>query len=295
MKLRVGLVLTLIALLNLPACQTLNTDSRREAQVISQTPVLPILRGDYFRLDSVVLKRSLHIHVRYPEGYNPGRLTPYPVIYVLDGDSLFPILAANHLFLNLDEGVPDAVVVGIAYGSFEGSINKRGRDYSAPGADATANQGGAPRFQTMLKSELFPRVERQYHVDANRRILFGQSRSAHFVLYSAFTEPDLFWGRIASTAPLQPGRAVFFANPATAMRKDLGLVVTSSERDIGAIRNGALEWFAKWEGRTELPWALKTATLPGATHSADSVNSYRLGMVWLFGREHLLEPPVNRP
>jgi uncharacterized protein len=294
MKQCIGVALALIALLHLPACHTVKVESPRDPQSQSPTPVLPVLRGDYFRLDSVVLKRSLHIHVRYPEGYNPQRPTPYPVVYLLDGDSLFPILAANHLFLHLDEGVPDAVIVGIAYGSFDGTINKRGLDYSAPGADATATQGGAPNFQTMLKSELLPRVERQYHVDEKRRVLFGQSRSGHFVLYSAFTEPDLFWGRIASNAPLQPGRVTFFANPASAMRKDLGLVVTSSERDIGSIRTGALEWFAAWNGRTELPWALKTATLPGATHSADSVTSYRLGMVWLFGREKLLEPAVNR-
>jgi hypothetical protein len=40
------------------------------------------------------------------------------------------------LFLNYDEGLAEAIVVGIAYGSFDPSINKRGFDFFAPAADA---------------------------------------------------------------------------------------------------------------------------------------------------------------
>jgi predicted alpha/beta superfamily hydrolase len=58
-------------------------------------------------------------------------------VYVLDGDSLFPVLAAQHLFLNIDESLPEALIVGIAYGSFESALNKRGFDFSAPAADAS--------------------------------------------------------------------------------------------------------------------------------------------------------------
>lgn len=246
---------------------------------------LPALKGDYFRLDSQQLGRSVHIYVRLPEDYRAKPELKYPAVYLLDGDSLFPILAASHLFLTYDEHLPEAIIVGIAYGSFDPAINKRDYDFSAPAADATTAQGGAPKFEEMLRRELLPIIERRYRTNPDRRILFGQSRGGYMVLWSAFTDPDLFWGRIASNPSLDPGHERFFAQPAAATRHDLGLVVTSGERDHPASRERALQWFEAWNHRQSRSWSLKTATLEGGTHAADCLASYRFGMLWLFSRE----------
>lgn len=245
---------------------------------------LPALRGDYFLHDSAAVGRNFHVYVRLPEGYDASASERYPVVYLLDGDSLFPILAANHLFLTYDDDLPEAIVVGIAYGGFDPSINKRGYDYSAPAADAREGQGGADHFLAFLRDELIPEVERRYRADSDRRVLFGQSRGGHFVLYSAFVAPDLFWGRIASNPVFDPGRERFFAAPAAATRDDLGLVVTSGSRDRPALRESVLAWFEAWQGRDDAPWKLDVATIPGATHAANSTDSYRIGMTLLFGR-----------
>ena len=105
------------------------------------------------------------------------------------------------------------------------------------------------------------------------------------VLYSAFADPDLFWGRIASNAVFDPGRELFFSEAAQSFRTDLGLVVTSGSHDMPKLRKAALEWFTVWNDRDDAPWAIKTATIEGGTHSANSPNSYRLGMIWLFNRD----------
>lgn len=249
---------------------------------------LPALRGDYFLHDSAAVGRSFHVYVRLPGDYDAGTPGRHPVVYLLDGDSLFPILAASHLFLTYDDGIPEAIIVGIAYGGFDPSVNHRGYDFSAPAPDAREDQGGAERFLGFLRDELLPEVERRYKADPMRRVLFGQSRGGHFVLYSAFVAPDLFWGRIASNPTLDPGRARFFASPARATRDDLGLVVTSGARDWPALRESALAWFDAWRGRGDAPWALHLHTIPEGTHAADSANSYRAGMGWLF-RERLDE------
>ncbi len=238
--------------------------------------------GDYFALESREVGRPFHIYVRLPEGYDKSE--SYPVVYLLDGDSLFPILAANHLFLTYDEGLPEAIVVGIAYGSFHSSINRRGFDFSAPAADAGPEQGGASAFQRFLRTELMPEVLRRYSADAARQILFGQSRGGYMVLYSAFTDPDLFWGRIASNPVFDPGRELFFSPASDTSRSDLGLVVTSGSRDFPRLRQDALEWFDAWQNVGERPWSLHTLTIQDGTHAADSVNSYRSGMLWLFDR-----------
>lgn len=251
----------------------------------TQVDFLPAIDGDYFAHASDAVGRTFHIHVRLPEDYGEKADARYPVVYVLDGDSLFPILGASHLFLVHDDGIPEAIVVGIAYGGFDPVVNKRSYDYSAPAPDAGEGRGGAPAFHAFLKSELIPEVERRYRADPARRVLFGQSRGGHFVLYSAFTDPDLFWGRIASNPAFDPGREAFFATPSPAMRRDLGLVLTSGERDRPALRAAAMDWSAHWDRhRRDAPWTIEVATIPGGTHAADSGNSYRLGVNWLFDR-----------
>ena len=77
------------------------------------------LKGDYFRYESKQVGRPFHIYVRLPMDYAANPEKRYPVVYLLDGDTLFPILGANHLFLHFDENLPEAIVVGIAYGSFD--------------------------------------------------------------------------------------------------------------------------------------------------------------------------------
>ena len=245
---------------------------------------LPALKGDYFQIASREVGRPYHIYVRYPQGYAPAGETRYPVVYLLDGDSLFPLLATSHLFLHYDEQLPEAIVVGIAYGSFNPAVNRRDIDYTGPAEGLAPEKAGGAAFHRFLKNELLPEVERRYRADPARRVLFGQSRGGSFVLYSAFTDPDLFWGRIASNPALDPGRERFFGSPAQASRSDLGLVVTSGSRDRPQLREGALAWFKAWQARTDAPWAIETQTIDGGTHAADAPRSYRAGMLWLFRR-----------
>lgn len=250
----------------------------------SSVPIeyLPALKGDYFRFDSKEVGRAFHVYVSLPDSYSQDAHARYPVVYVLDGDSLFPIFSSHHRFLVFDEDIPEAIIVGVAYGSFDPAINKRAYDFSAPAADATPEQGGAPAFHSFLKKELLPEIERRHRADPTRRILVGQSRGGYMVLYSAFTDPDLFWGRIASNAVFDPGREVFFKQPAKASRTDLSLVVTSGSRDRAPYRESALEWFKAWKQRSNAPWVLHTVTIEGGTHAADVTNSYRIGMLRMF-------------
>ncbi|WGL17872.1 alpha/beta hydrolase-fold protein [Microbulbifer bruguierae] len=246
---------------------------------------LPALKGDYFRLDSEIIGRSYHIYIRYPEGYDQNQERHYPVVYLLDGDSLFPILAANHLFLTYDDKLPEAIIVGIAYGGFDAATNRRSYDFSTPAENNQIKQGGAEDFLAFLETELLPHVEEKYRADPQRRILFGQSRGGYMVLYTAMQKPDLFWGRIASNPTLNPGREQFFATPAEASRHDLTLVVTSSAHDIPALRASALEWQDYWANRESTPWKIAFNTTPNGTHAANSTDSYRFGLHQIFAEE----------
>ena len=234
---------------------------------------LPALKGDYFPIHSGETGGVYHIYVRLPESYagQPGRR--YPTVYLLDGDSLYPYIAPHHLFLTFDDKLPEAIIVGIAFGSFAPPVNRRDHDFGT----------GAAPFQRFLRRELIPAIEKRFRSD-HRRILVGQSRGGGFALYSAFTDPGLFWGRIASN-PSFPAHKPLLLGPtpkldlaaATALTR---LAVTSGTRDHPQIRSDTLAWFAAHEGQRG-PWVLKRIELEGGTHAADLPNAYRQAMRWL--------------
>ena len=266
---------------------TLGASTAAAAQSAASTgPIeyLPPLAGDYFAIDSVAADHRYHVFVGLPESYAAEPERRYPIVYVLDGDSLFPVLASQQLFLRYDENLPEAIVIGIAYGSFAPPANRRGYDFSAPAADAGEDQGGAPAFLQFLRTELIPRVEARVRADSARRVLVGQSRSGYFVLWSAYADPDLFWGRIASNPSVDPGREMLFGPPAIApTRDDLGVALVSGTRDGSAVRrDGAREWGERWERAADAPWDANLIEIEGGTHAASIGEAYREGMLWLF-------------
>jgi uncharacterized protein len=245
---------------------------------------LPILAGDYFQLKSTILDRTYHIHVACPVGYEPNKAELYPVVYLLDADSLFGVVAASQLFLTYDDQVPKAIIVGIAYGSFARDVNKRAIDFTSYAADTQPGQGGAAAFNTFLGNELIPKVEARYRADPERRILYGQARAGHFVLYSAFNDPDLFWGRIAYNPSFEPGMSRFYQPPSSTSRADLRLIVASGTRDRPNNRAHFRAWQDAWQGKSDLPWQLVMPDIPGGTHAYDTSSAYRTGMRFIHGK-----------
>ena len=272
---RIATALGLLALLSGPAAPAVSQD-------VTPLNHLPALRGDYFRIDSTATSRPYHIYIRYPEGYDPSAATLYPTVYLTDGDSLFPILAANHLFLTYDDGLPEAIVVGIAYGGFDPAVNRRNIDFQSPGEGVAPDAAGAAAFQRFLKKELIPEIEGRHRSDASRRVLFGQSRGGAFVLYSAVTDPDLFRGRIASNPSITPGIESLLEPAAAPTHPDLTLVVTSGTRDRADLQDEAARWLAVWEARPERPWRLFGERIEGGTHAANAPDAYRRGLNRLF-------------
>ena len=241
------------------------------------------LRGDAFRLESETLGHGFDIYVRLPPDYRTSGQA-YPVIYLLDGDSLFPILAANHLFLHYDDGLPEAVIVGIAYGGFDPAVNRRNIDFQSPDPEVPVEQAGAETFHLFLANELIPLIERRFHVDPEQRVLFGQSRGGNLVLWSAVHSPDTFWGRIASNPSLTPGMGSILTGAAPSEHDDRMVVVTSGDRDRADLRPEARQWVETWQVTDvdERPFNAWLFEIPGGTHAANATDSYRVGMNWLF-------------
>jgi hypothetical protein len=105
------------------------------------------------------------------------------------------------------------------------------------------------------------------------------------VLYSAYSNPDLFWGRIASNPSFSPGKEQFYTTPSTSNRNDLTLVVSSGSKDYSSLRTDALKWADEWKKRSDAPWRVKFTTIENGTHSANSTDSYRYGMNAIFNKK----------
>ena len=263
-------------------CATVQPSHTQPAAGFVPLDHLPALEGGYFPLASRASGRTYHVYVRLPEGYDAAEEQTYPVVYLLDGDSLFPLLATTHLFLGYDEGLPEAIIVGIAYGGFDPAINKRNVDFTALAADTRPDEGGAEPFHRFLSEQLVPEVEGRYRTDAARRVLVGQSRAGYFVLWSALQDPDLFWGRIASNPSFDPAREQLFAAPAFHARNDLRVTIASGARDTEARMRNAAQWRAFWTERTDAPWEVEQIVLPEGAHAASIGEAYRRAMLWLF-------------
>ena len=243
---------------------------------------LPALAGGYFPLQSRSVGHRYHIYVRLPDGYAAQPERRYPIVYLLDGDSLFPIIAPTHLFLTIDDKLPEAIVVGIAYGSFAKPVNRRHIDFMPPAVGVAPSDSGTVQFQRFLESELIPAVEQRYRADPARRILFGQSRGGAMVLYSAFTRPDTFWAHVASNPSWEPGRELIDGPPPRTARSDLHLVIASGTDEVADRRQEALQWTEYMARQKNLPWAVKRIDVPGGTHSAYGGDAYRAAIRWLF-------------
>ena len=237
----------------------------------------------YHHVNSETIGRGFHIYVRLPEGYGESDQS-YPTIYLLDGGGTFPMLAPYYRILNFGEEVPDMIVVGISYGgeTFEGG-NYRSTDFTAP-SEERDYWGGAPRFQSYLRDELFPVIENGYRSDPDRRVIFGQSIGGQFVLYTAMTEPTLFWGHIASNPALHRNLE-FFLEPQSdfAQSTQSKMFVGSGTEDNPRFREPAVAWMTRWR-EAEVPWALEAVDLEGHSHMSAPPAAFRQGLRWLFDR-----------
>ena len=238
----------------------------------------------YQALHSETLGHALHVYVRVPESAAENPDQKYTVVYLLDGGVTFPLISAYYHYLRYTEEIPELVLVGISYGSdtFEGG-NFRSNDFTAPAADRDY-WGGAPIFQGVLETELFPMVESRYPADSQRRVLMGQSLGGQFALYCALTRPDLFAGLMASNPALHRNLDFFLGwKGSSAMpEKATHLFIGAGEFDADRFKTPRNEWIEHWtRPEVEKPFVLQVTDLPGQTHVSAATETFRHGIQWL--------------
>jgi uncharacterized protein len=173
-----------------------------------------IYNTEQYPLRSEKIGHDYLLQVHYPLGYQQSKKN-YPVIYLLDPETLFRGLVDDLQLLTQAGLYPQSIVVGISYDQrkipqLDRPVNysrMRNRDLT-PTRDEdflptqesiikrygeSGNQvGGAGDFLAFINDQVKPFVNSRYRVDQDSETLVGYSFGGLFALYALFSNPKSF-------------------------------------------------------------------------------------------------------
>jgi len=153
--------------------------------------------------------RHYRIQVSVPEA--PAPKAGYPVLYVLDGNGWFGP-AVDVARMREYEKLSPTIVVGIAPAGKDFFDVARTYDFTPPGTVDPGFDGvpvgGADEFLIFLDSVMKPWMASHYHIDAQRRILFGHSMGGTLVLHALFKSPGSFDVYLAASPDIGFGKEI---------------------------------------------------------------------------------------
>jgi len=173
----------------LSACQN---NEQPKVSPDKMSPPVTIDNSEQFTLYSSNTRQEYKIYIHLPASYSRSD-TIYPVIYELDADIGFGITSGASTLLSHRKEMPEAILVGIAYGAYPGQEgNNRGRDYSPTAVAEYPKSGGAENFFRFIRDELIPVIDLEYRTNPIDRTLSGASFGGLFSLYVLFEHPGIF-------------------------------------------------------------------------------------------------------
>ncbi len=165
-------ILTVISCSSIPEKESTNVQDAR-----------PIIEHLYSRS----VADSFTVSISLPTGYKATQHKKYPVVFLLDGNLYFDIMATT-LRKYTEVGLsPDVILVGIGYKDFSTMDSLRTRDDTYPVAIPEyemSTSGGAPEFLSFIARELVPYIEKHYHTDSSKRVLMGHSLGGYFTTFA---------------------------------------------------------------------------------------------------------------
>jgi predicted alpha/beta superfamily hydrolase len=153
------------------------------------------------------VKQDYRLFISLPPTYAESQAA-FPVLYLLDGNGMFPVVKPIAEILQLFNNIPEMIIVSIGYpkASYMETFGLRGRDltpielsdeYKAQATYPFTETGGADKFLSFIKDELIPIIDREFRTIQTDRALAGFSLGATFALYAMFGAPLLFQRIIA--------------------------------------------------------------------------------------------------
>lgn len=183
-----------------PTATTASAPASAAAAVTASLAPATLVGAHEYTLHSSETGKTYRIQI---SAIGPEPANGYPVLYVLDGDAIFPIvsLAAQGMVMRaLDNNATPLLVVGIGYPNGQLlDLAARAEDYTPPSASysrtgdrLSTRFGGAERFHRFLTHSLRQDVARRFRIQPQQQALLGHSYGGLFGLYALFNHPDSF-------------------------------------------------------------------------------------------------------
>ena len=149
---------------------------------------------------------TLSIFISLPADYDSKKNIKYPVIYLLDANLYFDIVAATLKKYSEVGMLSPAILVGIGYKDFQTMDSLRSRDFTFPVAITDYEMsvsGKADKFLSFINTELVPDIDTKFSVDKNSRVLVGHSLGGYFTIYALYqnllNKNNIFSGYVAAS------------------------------------------------------------------------------------------------
>lgn len=158
-----------------------NQNAQKEVQKVNHN------ENSEKRFYSKSVTDSFSVFISLPNDYNIQHRDRYPVVYLLDANLYFDIIAVT---INKYSEVglsPSVILVGIGYKDFPTMDSLRNRDYTYPVAIPEYEMGisgGADNFLSFINNELVPYIDKEYKTDTLKRVLVGHSLGGYFSTYA---------------------------------------------------------------------------------------------------------------
>jgi len=159
---------------------------------------------------SIVSGQAYELQILLPGNYGSGN-KKYPVVYLMDSQWDFPLVKSIYGQQLYDGFIPEMIIVGVTWAGTKPNYDSlRARDYTPTNESGIPQSGGAEKFLSFMKNELFPFVESNYSVDSANRILMGCSFGGLFTLYAMFTQTQMFSGYVAASPAVGWDKGVIY-------------------------------------------------------------------------------------
>jgi len=222
------------------------------------TSQLPVLTGtDVITIESKTVADDFVLYVRLPPEAATEPDRTFPVIYAVDGDHTFPMLASITTQLGWSGAVPPSIIVGIGYGTLDlENGNHRDRDLSPQPFAGSEHSGGGEKFHSFLTSEVIPYIESQYPAASEERYFYGHSLGGLFALYTYIKSPEYFQGIVAGS-PLLAGQLDLLTQLAdTTPARDCKLFIATGDEEDATLFIDDLE---RLDNLLETTWAAEAS------------------------------------
>lgn len=238
---------------------------------------------------SIVAGQEYELHILLPGGYKTSN-KKYPVIYLMDSQWDFPLLKCLYGEHYFDGFIPELIIVGVTWGGVNPNPDSlRARDYTPTKEDRLPQSGGADKFLSFMKNELFPFIETNYKADNNNRSLMGCSLGGLFTIYTLLTQPDLFAGYAAASPAVGWDKEVLYKYEKEFAQKKLSKPVRVY-MTVGDVERGR-PVFEKMAGyfinKHYQNVSIRSKVLENTGHSGTKTETFSRGMQYIFERPKL--------